>query len=377
MDPYSKIEDFLLKTLDPPVPETIQNAVILLKDIGALSDDDEKLTLLGEKLGSLPVHPSTGKMLFFAILMNCLNPALTLACSSDFRSPFTIPMLLNEKQKANNAKAELASLYEGQGDQLAVIAAFECWKNVKRSSEKQFCSEYFLSPNTMFMLSGMRKQLERELIRNGFIPEDVSSCSLNAHDPGIVHAVLVAGLYPQIGRLSVQRGRKSVEIANGEKIHLMSLSTKSYSGKLLERPMVVYDEIVRGDRMGYIRNCTVVGPLPVMLLSSDIAVVPAKKCNDETEKDDDGSDFGDSDEEKNQSGETSMIMSSPEDSVTVFVDGWLPFKSTALDIAQIYCLREQLLKAILFKVRLFDLVINYAIAYLTFMPLSFCILSIS
>ncbi|KAJ0044899.1 hypothetical protein Pint_03633 [Pistacia integerrima] len=40
------------------------------------------------------------KMLFFAIMMNCLDPALTLACASDYRDPFTLPMLPNEKKRA-------------------------------------------------------------------------------------------------------------------------------------------------------------------------------------------------------------------------------------------------------------------------------------
>ncbi|KAL0400215.1 UNVERIFIED_CONTAM: DExH-box ATP-dependent RNA helicase DExH6 [Sesamum radiatum] len=43
-------------------------------------------------------------------------------------------------------------------------------------------------------------------------------------------------------------------------------------------------------------------------------------------------------------------MSSPENIVKVFVDRWLPFESTALDVAQIYCLRERLSAAIFFKV---------------------------
>ncbi|KAL9395871.1 hypothetical protein Peur_010124 [Populus x canadensis] len=38
----------------------------------------------------------------------------------------------------------------------------------------------------MNMLQAMRKQLQRELIRKGFIPEDVSSCNTNAHVPEIV-----------------------------------------------------------------------------------------------------------------------------------------------------------------------------------------------
>uniref|UniRef100_A0ACD5VVA8 Uncharacterized protein n=1 Tax=Avena sativa TaxID=4498 RepID=A0ACD5VVA8_AVESA len=162
LDPNCKIADFLKKTLDPPVNETVKNAITLLQDLGALTQD-EQLTDLGEKLGSLPVHPSTSKMLLFGILMNCLDPALTLACAADYRDPFFIPMDPYQKKRAGAAKLELASLYGGFGDQLAVIAAFDCWRCAKdRGQEALFCSEYFVASNTMNMLSSMRKQLKED-----------------------------------------------------------------------------------------------------------------------------------------------------------------------------------------------------------------------
>ncbi|KAK9266485.1 hypothetical protein L1049_001691 [Liquidambar formosana] len=368
LDPNCKIEDFLRKTLDPPVFETIRNAIIVLQDVGALSLD-EKLTELGEKIGSLPVHPLTSKMLFFAILLNCLDPALTLACASEYRDPFTLPMLPNEKKRAAAAKSELASLYGGHSDQLAVIAAFECWKIAKeKGQEARFCSQYFVSSSIMYMLFGMRKQLQNELIRNGFIPEDVSSCSLNGRDPGILHAVLVAGLYPMVGRLHspYKSGKRFVvETAGGDKvrIHPQSTNFKLLFKKSDDAPLMIYDEITRGDGGMHIRNCTVIGPLPLLLLATEIVVTPAKDDDDE---DDDGNDDDDDDESDDEEDDTDedgkemhnksggqpgeKIMSSPDNAVAVVVDRWLSFQSTALDVAQIYCLRERLSAAILFKV---------------------------
>lgn len=363
LDPNCNIEDFLQKTLDPPVSVTIRNAIIVLQDIGALSLD-EKVTELGEKLGCLSVHPLMSKMLFFAILMDCLDPALTLACASDYRDPFTLPISPNEKKRATAAKFELASLYGGQSDQLAVIAAFECWKNAKqRGQEAWFCSQYFISSGVMNMLLGMRKQLQTELIKNGFIPEDVSSCSHNARIPGIIHAVLMAGLYPMVARLRPphKNGRRFVETAGGAKVrlHPHSLNFKLSFKKTDDCPLMVYDEITRGDGGMHVRNCTVVGPLPLLLLATEIAVAPAP----DNEDDDEDDDMSDGDADENESDEDCMeiddktsgqhgenVMSSPDKSVTVVVDRWLYFGSTALDIAQIYCLRERLSAAILFKV---------------------------
>jgi HrpA-like RNA helicase len=184
LDSNCRIADFLKKTLDPPIPETVRNAIAVLQDLGALTQD-EQLTELGEKLGSLPVHPSTTKMLLFAILMNCLDPALTLACAADYRDPFVLPIAPDERKRAAAARVELASLYGGFSDQLAVVAAFDCWRRAKdRGQESQFCAKYFVSSNIMYMLSNMRKQLQNELSQRGFIPADASACSLNSKDPG-------------------------------------------------------------------------------------------------------------------------------------------------------------------------------------------------
>ncbi|KAM1358994.1 hypothetical protein ACFX15_045198 [Malus domestica] len=362
LDPECKVEEFLRKTLDPPRAETIRNAVSVLQDIGALSLD-EKLTDLGEKLGTLPVHPLTSRMLFFAILMNCLDPALTLACASDYRDPFALPMLPDERTRAAAAKFELASLYGGLSDQLAVIAAFDCWKAAKeRGQERDFCSRYFVSSSTMHMLSGMRGQLQKELSRHGFIPEDVSRCSLNARNPGILRAVLVAGLYPMVGRLlpPLKNGKRTlVETASGGRVqlHVHSINTKlSYKANPGERPLIVYDEVTRGDGGMNIRNCTVVAPLPLLLLSSEIAVAPADDDDDNDEGSDveyieDGSDEDVMEIDRKSGGQREeKIMSSPDKSVKVIVDCWLHFGSKALDVAQVYCLRERLSTAILFKV---------------------------
>ncbi|XP_047180818.1 DExH-box ATP-dependent RNA helicase DExH6-like [Vigna umbellata] len=359
LDPNCKVEEFLGKTLDPPVFESIRNAIIILQEIGAFSSD-EKLTKLGEKLGSLPVHPSICRMLFFAILMNCLEPALTLACASEYRDPFTLPMLPEEKKRATAAKSELASLYGGCGDQFAVLAAFECWNNSKKMGlEARFCSQYFVSSGAMHMLSGMRRQLQAELIRNGFIHEDASSYSVNAYDPGVLHAVLVAGLYPMVGRFIPNKIGKRfiVETAGGDKVRLHNHSTnfKLSFMKNLDHTLIVYDEITRSDVGMNIRNCTVVGQLPLLLLSTEIAVAPTDE-NDDDEDDAEGSEdeVGSEDgmelDDKSSGGREDKLMSSPDNRVKVIMDRWLYFRSTAIDVAQLYCLRERLSAAILYKV---------------------------
>ncbi|EMS48785.1 putative ATP-dependent RNA helicase YTHDC2 [Triticum urartu] len=310
LDPNSKIADFLKKTLDPPVTETVKNAITVLQDLGALTQN-EQLTDLGEKLGSLPVHPSTSKMLLFGILMNCLDPALTLACAADYRDPFVLPMAPDERKRAAAAKVELASLYGGYSDQLAVVAAFDCWTLI------------------MFKFDGFLATLV-----------------------GIISAVLVAGAYPMVGRLLPPRKnarRAVVETASGAKVRLhphssnFNLSFNKSSGN----PLMVFDEITRGDGGMYVKNCSVVGSYPLLLLATEIAVAPPDDVSDE---DDEGS-SGDEAGKSTLGQQKEEIMSSPDNTVSVVVDRWLRFDATALDVAQIYCLRERLASAILFKVK--------------------------
>ncbi|KAF8086532.1 hypothetical protein N665_0622s0025 [Sinapis alba] len=367
LDPNCKANDFLQKLLDPPVDQSIANALSILQDIGALTPEEE-LTELGEKFGHLPVHPLISKMLFFAVLVNCLDPALTLACAADYKEPFTMPMSPSERQKAAAAKLELASLCGGDSDHLAVVAAFECWKNAKEKGlSAEFCSQYFVSPSAMKMLDQMRSQLESELKRHGIIPSDISSCSQNSRDPGILRAVLAVGLYPMVGRLCPSFGnnrRSLVETASGAKVRVHSLSNNfNLSSRKYDESLVVFDEITRGDGGMHIRNCTVARDVPLLLISTEIAVAPTESSDaDDNEEEEDEETTGEEEEgdtsnedrisiNKAESRHGEKMMSSPENSVKLVVDRWLPFKTTALEVAQMYILRERLTASILFKVR--------------------------
>ncbi|KAL3646166.1 hypothetical protein CASFOL_011346 [Castilleja foliolosa] len=357
IDPSCKIEDFMKKTLDPPVEKTIHNAIAVLQDVGALTHD-EKLTELGEKLGALPVHPLTSRMLFLAILLNCLDPALTLAVASDYRSPFISSTSPKEKEKAQAAKRELASFYGGNGDQLAVIAAFDCWRMAKdRGEQNKFCSQYFVSPNIMRMLSHMRKQLEGELHRFGFIPENASCCSLNGRNPGILQAVLVAGMYPMVGRMIPVGRYNLVETMDGNKVRLHRFSTNSKLSvnKFEVPPLITFDEIIRGDGGMLIRDCSLIGSFPLLLLASEIEVAQASdnyvEDENNNDREDDNNECKMENESLSSSNQGEKIMSSPNNVVKVIVDKWLTLESTALDVAQIYCLRERIAAAILFKVK--------------------------
>lgn len=169
---------------------------------------------------------------------------------------------------------------------------------------------------------------------------------------GIMRAVLMAGAYPMVGKMLPPRknARKSVlETASGAKVRLhphscnFNLSFSKSSGN----PLLIYDEITRGDGGMYIKNSSVVGSYPLLLIAAEMVVAPPDDDSDEDEEDS----SEDEAEESTLVQHKEEIMSSPDSIVSVVVDRWLRFDATALDVAQIYCLRERLASAILFKVR--------------------------
>uniref|UniRef100_A0A1J3JM66 Putative ATP-dependent RNA helicase YTHDC2 n=1 Tax=Noccaea caerulescens TaxID=107243 RepID=A0A1J3JM66_NOCCA len=355
LDPSCNVNYFLQKLMDPPVDQSIANALTTLKDIGALTPQEE-LTELGQKFGQLPVHPRISKMLYFAILVNCLDPALILACAADTKDPFTMPLMPGERKKAAAAKLELAALYGGHSDHLATVAAFHCWKNAKVSGQAQeFCSQYFVSPNAMKMLDNMRDKLQAELKRHGLIPSNDSNCSLNAHDPGILRAVLAVGLYPMVGRMcppSMNNRRSLVETVTGAKVRVLSNHLNMSSSKGDDEGLIVFDEITRGDWDVHIRSCTALPTIHLLLFSGEIAVAPTESCDaDKSDDEEDHEVENVMDIDKAAGGPGEKIMLAPENSVKVVVDRWLAFEITAFEIAQMYVLRERLVASILFKVK--------------------------
>ncbi|KAJ6335965.1 hypothetical protein OIU78_012547 [Salix suchowensis] len=134
----------------------------------------------------------------------------------------------------------------------------------------------------------MRKQLQGELIRKGFVPEDM------------IKLFYVAGLYPMMGR--------SLPPKNGSSV----APSRWYSIAPVEDDDNEYDRA------------------------------------DGAESDENGMETGD----KLGTQHCESTLSSPDNSAMAVVDLWLYFRSTALDAAQIYCSREQLSAAILCKVRI-------------------------
>lgn len=191
-----KAEPFFARLLDPPDPAALAVSLDLLKRLNAL-DDSENLTPLGYHLGKLPVGPQMGKMLLMGAIFSCLNPILSVAAFLDFKDAFQLP--LGKERIANEKKLQLSN--GQQSDHLLFCEAMRRFESLDNYDRRRFCWEYFLSQNTMNLLSNMKKQFMEYLYELNFVPNTdpyCRQCNTNSGNFSLIKAIICAGLYPNV-----------------------------------------------------------------------------------------------------------------------------------------------------------------------------------
>ena len=325
---------FLAKAVEPPVPQAIDNAVRLLQDIGALTEE-ERLTRLGRHLGELPLHPRVGKMILYAALFGVLDPILTVACAAAYRPPFIISP--DGRKSGDAARYAFSNEAGGGSDHLAVTKAFMAWERALRDgrqTERQFVMRNSLSGSTLQMIKGMRQQLITALIQRGIIT-DLQSASRNAHAGALVRAVLAVGMYPLVGRFLPNCKAPTLATLRGERVrvHTFSVNGKLDVQSANERneagekkaTLACFDELIRGAHAVQVRECTLVAASAIVFVCSTLTVQP---------------DVPDVDSE---TGEEIPRPGPP--SALLVVDDWLRFRVPLRAVAQITCLRLRLQRA--------------------------------
>ncbi|KAL0344834.1 UNVERIFIED_CONTAM: DExH-box ATP-dependent RNA helicase DExH1 [Sesamum radiatum] len=264
------ISMFLSKALQPPDPLSVENAIELLKTIGAL-DDREELTPLGRHLCTLPLDPNIGKMLLMGSIFQCLNPALTIAAALAHRDPFVLP--LNRKEEADAAKRSFAG--DSCSDHIALLKAFEGWKDAKRNrKDRTFCWENFLSPATMQMMEDMRNQFLDLLSGIGFVDKSLGPKAYNQYsdDLEMVCAILCAGLYPNVVQCKRRGKRTAFYTKEVGKVDIHPASVNA-SVHLFPLPYMVYSEKVKTSSI-YIRDSTNISDYALLMFGGNL--IPSK-----------------------------------------------------------------------------------------------------
>uniref|UniRef100_A0A3P9HX15 ATP-dependent RNA helicase DHX29 n=1 Tax=Oryzias latipes TaxID=8090 RepID=A0A3P9HX15_ORYLA len=279
---YGSPEDFLSRALDPPQPQSVSNAVNLLRKIGACHPNDHTLTPLGHHLASLPVNVKIGKMLIYGAILGCLEPIATIAAAMTEKSPFSTPM--NRKEEANLAKAALAV---ANSDHLTIYNAYLGWKTVQTEglkAEMCYCRKYFLNRTALITMEDVKHDLTKMMEQVGFWASRPSrvkqqAASLSKQQISVLNAALTAGLYDSVAPILctpsvdvLEQIACTVETPQGKaQVHPSSVNRSLQThGWLLYQEKVKYTKI-------YLRDTTLISPFPMLLFGGDIDIQHREK----------------------------------------------------------------------------------------------------
>ncbi|XP_030640259.1 3'-5' RNA helicase YTHDC2 [Chanos chanos] len=339
------IAEFLSKAPEPPHMLTVKNAVQMLKTIDAM-DPWEDLTELGYHLADLPVEPHLGKMVLCGVVLKCLDPILTIACTLAHRDPFVLPAQASQKRAAMLCRKRFTA--GTFSDHMALLRAFQAWQKARSEGwERSFCEKNFLSQAGMEMIIGMRTQLLGQLRAIGFVRArgggDIRDVNLNSENWAVVKAALVAGMYPNL--LHVDRDNLTLQGAKEKRVrfHPTSVLSQQQYKKIppangqaaavqaLPTDWLIYDEMTRAHRIASVRCCSVVTPLTVAVFAG-CAKLPSSAFQEPTvQRDDTVNESSDSEVEDRSTSHLAQIK----------LDDWLNFKLDAETAGLVFQLRQR------------------------------------
>ncbi|XP_048190491.1 ATP-dependent RNA helicase DHX30 isoform X3 [Perognathus longimembris pacificus] len=276
--PEKTAVEFLSKAVDSPNIKAVDEAVILLQEIGVL-DQREYLTTLGQRLAHISTDPRLAKAIVLAAIFRCLHPLLVVV-SCLTRDPFSSS--LQNRAEVDKVKALLS--HDSGSDHLAFVRAVAGWEEVlrwqDRSSRENYLEENLLYAPSLRFIHGLIKQFS-ENIYEAFLVGKPSDCTLPSaqcneysEEEELVKGVLMAGLYPNL--IQVRQGKvtrqgkfkpNSVTYRTKSGNILLHKSTINREATRLRSRWLTYFMAVKSNGSVFVRDSSQVHPLAVLLLT--------------------------------------------------------------------------------------------------------------
>jgi len=274
--------NFLLQAPQPPSVESVDNALRVLEEVGAIapivSDNSkarsETITPLGLHLAKLPVHVRLGKMLIFGALFGVLDMVLTVVSSLSAKSPF-VANIDNSPQ----VKAAHKAMCHPTSDFLTSCKVWDAYiaaMDISPSNARKFCTKNFLNRTAFIEIGEMRKQFFQLLSSIGFIDrsiktlDDMASSSCNKYNSKeeIVNAAICAGLYPNIAHVTKEPGDSSLALySKSEKLSFHKSSTNF--NKSLSTEWILFQEKFATSKT-FVSTTSVIQPFCLLLFGHSV-----------------------------------------------------------------------------------------------------------
>ena len=278
-------EDFLMQAPQPPSNDSVQEALNVLEDVGAITSERKFLTPLGQHLAKLPVDVRLGKMLILGSLFNCLDKVLTIAASLSSKSPFSTYL-----HDAATAKAKHKQFEDPDSDFATLCNVWEGYKDARSKSKRaghSYCQTNYLNQAAMHEIASARKDFFSLLSGLGFVKKngpsshvsgsdsfgDDSDINLNSNNWTLVHAVVFAGLNPNVARLKESKPGSYTLWSKDQQIHFhrnsVNASKKRFSKD--QNWLVFFEKFGTPHRTSVTTTCFV-GSMPIMLFGGPLVV---------------------------------------------------------------------------------------------------------
>ncbi|KAJ1918463.1 helicase [Tieghemiomyces parasiticus] len=202
------VRGFLNRALDPPPTEAVETALDLLHEMSLVDPRSGTLTILGQHVAAVPTDLRVAKLLVFAALFRCVEPALTIAALLSVGSPL-VPKVPGPEGRAALDQYRQARA-RGQSDLVTDAALVAAWEKHHHhgGSGRAYCRDHFLAYSTLREIRQFKSTLFEALKTIGFVPAGLASNTmtdpaLNTHaeNETVVKAIILAGLYPNVAHV--------------------------------------------------------------------------------------------------------------------------------------------------------------------------------
>eukprot|EP00667_Euglena_gracilis_P000506 EG_transcript_505 len=264
------VQQFLRLALDPPKPQSVDNALDALQQLGALARDAERsLTPLGRLLAAMPIHPTLSRLLVTSALFGVLEPVATIVAILSNKSPYMRVVGAGAEKALRVKRWDMAAKGAPDSDFILLLRLFEKWQ--RSYNRLGFCREYGLSSATMQEVLDTRQQ-HLVLFQTEMQFGESAFFNRNAGNHRLISSVVAMCMYPNVAH----RKRKawwSPGLQAYTRLSPDSLAREQES--LGGFPYLAFVERRALGKRVLVDNTSFVGLLPILLACGQFHVVPA------------------------------------------------------------------------------------------------------
>ena len=218
-------------------------------------------------------------MLIYGALFCCIDPIVTIAASLSSKSPFAT--FANDAA----AKAKQRAFADPDSDFITYVKVWDAYSEaaeMSTSAARRFCNENYLNYVALREIGDARRQFLELLSGIGLLDSNTSrldskqlkssSYNRNAKKIEVVHAVMSAGLYPNIARLEQTPSLNISLWHKNERIYFHRNSVNAAKKKLNSESWVVFHEKFGTPTRTSVSTTAFVHPFSLLLFGGSVIV---------------------------------------------------------------------------------------------------------